>query len=85
MAWTSQHHRPPRTADRISVAPTRNDTRITEIGFVDGYQRPGYGLGQALDQLRELAQRPSENTGPPSTGASCGRATQPSTGAYTEG
>lgn len=29
---------------------------------LDGYQRLGFGLGQALDQLRELGLRPSEHT-----------------------
>lgn len=47
-------------ADTAAIAPTRSDSHITEIPFADGCQRPGYGLGQALDQLRELGLRPSE-------------------------
>ncbi len=47
-------------ADTVAVAPARPDTHVTEISFLDGYQRPGYGLGQALDQLSELGLRPSE-------------------------
>src|SRR4051794_31579192 len=47
-------------ADTVAVAPTRADTFPTEINFVDGDYRPGYGLGQALDQLRALGLRPSE-------------------------
>lgn len=47
-------------ADTLAVASTRADTHATEINFVDGDHRPGYGLGQALDQLRGLGLRPSE-------------------------
>jgi len=47
-------------ADRVPVAPIRSDTHLTEIPFIDGYHRLGYGLGQALDQLRALGLRPSE-------------------------
>jgi 7-cyano-7-deazaguanine synthase in queuosine biosynthesis len=47
-------------ADTVAVALTRADTFPTEINFVDGDHRPGYGLGQALDQLRSLGLRPSE-------------------------
>lgn len=46
--------------DTAMVTPTRSNTYVTEIGFVDGYHRLGYGLDQALDQLRELGVRPSE-------------------------
>ena len=48
------------TADTVPVAPARADTQATEINFVDGDHRPGYGLGQALDQLRELGLHPTE-------------------------
>lgn len=48
------------TADTVAVPPARADSQVTEINFVDGDHRPGYGLGQALDQLRELGLRPSE-------------------------
>lgn len=47
-------------ADTASVQQSRSDTHVTEINFVDGEFRPGYGLGQALDQLCELGLRPSE-------------------------
>ena len=47
-------------ADTVRVSPIRPDTHETEINFVDGEHRPGYGLGQALDQLHELGLRPSE-------------------------
>jgi 7-cyano-7-deazaguanine synthase in queuosine biosynthesis len=47
-------------ADALPVALTRPDTHATEINFIDGDHRPGYGLGQALDQLRKLGLRPSE-------------------------
>ena len=46
--------------DSIKIAPSRVDTHETEINFVDGEFRLGYGLGQALDQLCELGLRPSE-------------------------
>jgi len=47
-------------ADTTPVQPTRSDTVTTEIDFVDGEYRLGYGLGQALDHLRELGLRPFE-------------------------
>lgn len=47
-------------ADTSSVPVARTDSQFTEINFVDGDHRPGYGLGQALDYLRELGLRPSE-------------------------
>jgi 7-cyano-7-deazaguanine synthase in queuosine biosynthesis len=46
--------------DRTAVAPLRPDTHLTEISFIEGNQRLGFGLGQALDQLGELGLRPSE-------------------------
>lgn len=46
--------------DTIAVPTTRPDTHATDIHFVDGDHRPGYGLGQALDQLATLGLRPSE-------------------------
>jgi hypothetical protein len=46
--------------DTASVTASRSDTYATEINFVDGDYRLGYGLGQALDQLRELGFRPGE-------------------------
>lgn len=47
-------------SDTAAVKPSRSDSQVTEVSFVDGYQRLGYGLGQALDLLRELGLRPSE-------------------------
>ncbi|MGY3610693.1 MULTISPECIES: Qat anti-phage system QueC-like protein QatC [unclassified Bradyrhizobium] len=47
-------------ADTVAVTSTRTDTFSTEINFVDGDHRPGFGLGQALDQLHALGLRPSE-------------------------
>ena len=47
-------------ADTVKVSASRADSHETEINFVDGEFRPGYGLGQALDQLCELGLRPSE-------------------------
>lgn len=47
-------------ADSVAVTPTRPDTHTTEINFIGSDHRPGHGLGQALDQLRELGLRPSE-------------------------
>jgi 7-cyano-7-deazaguanine synthase in queuosine biosynthesis len=47
-------------ADTVPVPSLRPDTVPTEINFVDGEFRPGYGLGQALDQLHGLGLRPSE-------------------------
>lgn len=46
--------------DTARVAPARAGSHVTEISFIDGHSRPGYGLGQALDQLRGLGLRPSE-------------------------
>lgn len=48
--------------DTIIVKPARTDSQVTEISFVDSERRLGHGLGQALDQLRELGLRPSERT-----------------------
>lgn len=47
-------------ADTAAVLPSRADTQLTEIDFVDGEFRLGYGLGQALDQLCGLGLHPSE-------------------------
>ncbi|WP_294293743.1 Qat anti-phage system QueC-like protein QatC [uncultured Sphingomonas sp.] len=33
---------------------------MTEISFIDGFGHVGYGLGQALDQLRDIGLAPSE-------------------------
>ena len=42
------------------VAPARSDAHVTEINFIDGYDRLDFGLGQALDQLNVLGLVPSE-------------------------
>jgi 7-cyano-7-deazaguanine synthase in queuosine biosynthesis len=47
-------------ADTAAITPTRPDSRVTEVAFVDGFGHLGYGLGQALDQLREVGLKPSE-------------------------
>lgn len=49
-------------ADAAPIAPVHADTHVTEISFIDGHHRPGYGLGQALDQLGALGLRPSETS-----------------------
>jgi hypothetical protein len=47
-------------SDTAPVMPARSDSHVTELHFVDGNHRLGFGLGQALDHLRELGLRPSE-------------------------
>ncbi|MDR5797976.1 hypothetical protein QCE49_31720 [Caballeronia sp. LZ008] len=46
--------------DTQTVLPAITGSRISEINFVDGYDRLGFGLGQALDQLSELGLIPGE-------------------------
>lgn len=46
--------------DIVPVAPSRPGSHVTEISFIDGYERLAFGLGQALDQLANLGLRPSE-------------------------
>jgi 7-cyano-7-deazaguanine synthase in queuosine biosynthesis len=46
--------------DTARVRARRTGSVVTELSFVDGDHRLGYGLGQALDQLEELGIRPSE-------------------------
>lgn len=46
--------------DTATVKPSRADSHVTEVSFVDGDQRLGFGLGHALDQLRELGLNPGE-------------------------
>ncbi len=48
--------------DTAAITPSRSDSKLTEVSFVDGEHRLGFGLGQALDQLRELGLHPSELT-----------------------
>jgi len=46
--------------DSELVVPTITDSQITEVNFVDGYDRLGFGLGQAFDQLNVLGLAPGE-------------------------
>jgi 7-cyano-7-deazaguanine synthase in queuosine biosynthesis len=46
--------------DRTQVTPSRVDSTVTEVSFIDGNRRLGFGLGQALDQLQEMGLRPAE-------------------------
>jgi 7-cyano-7-deazaguanine synthase in queuosine biosynthesis len=46
--------------DNGSVAVAALDSHVTEISFVDGYARLGFGLGHVLAQLAELGLRPTE-------------------------
>lgn len=48
-------------ADNAPITPSRADTHVTEISFIDGFGHVGYGLGQALDQLRDVGLCPSES------------------------
>lgn len=47
-------------SDRAVVNPSQVGAHVTELGFIDGYHRLGFGLGQAIDQLQKLGLRPSE-------------------------
>lgn len=46
--------------DKEKIIPSRPDSRVTSVPFVDGNQRLGVGLGQALDVLRQWGLAPSE-------------------------
>ena len=46
--------------DTAAVAGVAAGSRVTEISFVDGYHRLGFGVGQALTELRKIGLRPSE-------------------------
>jgi 7-cyano-7-deazaguanine synthase in queuosine biosynthesis len=46
--------------DTCTVTPSRPASHVTDISFIDGHHRLGFGLGQALDQLRELGLAPPE-------------------------
>lgn len=48
--------------DSAPVTLSRTDSHVTEISFVDGQRRLSYGLGQAIDQLREMGLCPSERS-----------------------
>lgn len=47
-------------SDDAPVAPHRTESHVTVIDFLDSYERLGYGLGQALEQLDALGLSPSE-------------------------
>lgn len=46
--------------DKAKIVPSRLDSQVTPVPFIDGHQRLGVGLGQALDQLRQYGLSPSE-------------------------
>ncbi len=46
--------------DTAPVQPDRVGAHVTEINFIDDYDRIGFGLGQALDQLDHMGLTPSE-------------------------
>lgn len=46
--------------DKAPVKVLQQDSLSTEIRFVDGYSRLGFGLGQMIDQLIERGIGPSE-------------------------
>lgn len=47
-------------SDAGPVRALRPGSHATEIGFIDGQRRLGFGLGQVLDQLGALGLRPAE-------------------------
>ncbi|MFS0755864.1 MULTISPECIES: Qat anti-phage system QueC-like protein QatC [Noviherbaspirillum] len=47
-------------SDDAPVTPARPEAHVTEIDFLDSYERLGFGLGQALEQLDALGLSPSE-------------------------
>lgn len=47
-------------ADKAPVKVLQVDSLSTEIGFVDGYRRLGFGLGQIVDQLIQRGVVPTE-------------------------
>jgi hypothetical protein len=46
--------------DTAKVAPSRSDTHVTDVPFIDGDRRLAYGLGDTLDHLAKLGIAPSE-------------------------
>lgn len=46
--------------DKGAIAVIQADSLRTEIHFVDGYRRLGYGLGQMIDELTDRGVTPSE-------------------------
>ncbi|WP_454796524.1 Qat anti-phage system QueC-like protein QatC [Novosphingobium lindaniclasticum] len=49
-------------ADVAPLTPSRSDTHVTEVSFVDGERRLGFGLGDTLDHLARLGIAPSERS-----------------------
>jgi 7-cyano-7-deazaguanine synthase in queuosine biosynthesis len=47
-------------ADSAPIELSRVDTQQTDINFIEGQRRLGYGIGHALEQLVELGLSPSE-------------------------
>lgn len=47
-------------SDTETVEPGRADAHVTEINFIDSYERLDFGLGQALEQLNVLGLVPGE-------------------------
>jgi hypothetical protein len=47
-------------ADKAAVKPSRADSEVTEISFIESKSRLEFGLGQAMDQLGALGLSPSE-------------------------
>lgn len=47
-------------ADKKPIAVVETDSVRTEIRFIDGEKRLGFGLGQIIDQLLKRGVRPSE-------------------------
>lgn len=46
--------------DTAPIVSSRRDSHVTELSFVDGDRRLGFGLSQILDQLCEIGLRPSD-------------------------
>lgn len=49
-------------SDKTPVKPSRVDSEITEISFIESESRLEFGLGQAMDQLGALGLVPSETS-----------------------
>ncbi|MGJ7606272.1 Qat anti-phage system QueC-like protein QatC [Variovorax sp. LT1R20] len=47
-------------SDSALVAPSRPDSIVTDVPFLDPYDKPMYGVDHPLDQLREWGFNPSE-------------------------
>lgn len=46
--------------DTAPIVSSRRDSHVTELSFVNGDRRLGFGLSQILDQLCEIGLRPSD-------------------------